>query len=82
MNLLMTLSGADIGEDTEMPTHLIGDVQPPDTVQGTLTMSVNGVDVETQVVRVDGTTYVTNPLTNKWMIDGTTPTQPREVQER
>ena len=32
-------------------------------------MSINGVDVETQVVRVDGTTYVTNPLTNKWMID-------------
>ena len=65
----MTLSGADIGEDTEMPMRFVGDVQPPDTVQGTLTLSVNGVDVETQVVSVDGTTYVTNPLTNKWMID-------------
>ena len=71
MDLLMTLSGADIGEDTEMPMHFVGDVQPPDTIQGTLTLSVDGVDVETQVVRVDGTTYVTNPLTKKWIIDNT-----------
>ncbi len=74
MNLLMVLSGADIGEDTEMPMHLVGDVQPPDTVQGTLTMSVNGVEVETQVVRVAGTTYVKNPLTDKWLIEPQTTT--------
>ena len=52
MEMLMTLSGQDIGEDMEIPIHYSGDVQPPDRMQGSMTMTTNDVEVETEVVVV------------------------------
>lgn len=74
MEMLMTLSGPDIGEDMEIPMHYSGDVQPPDRMQGKMTMTTNDVEVESEVVVVGDETYVKNPLTNKWQANPQTAT--------
>ena len=64
----MTLSGPEFGEDVTIPMRFQGDIVPPDSVQGAMTISVNDVDVETQVVMVGDQAYVLNPLTNQWQV--------------
>ncbi len=67
--MLMTLSGKDIAEGTEVLMHFTGDVQPPDRMGGAMATSVNNVAVETQVVVIGDTSYVKNPLTGRWLIN-------------
>ena len=50
MDMLMTLGGPDIGEDTEILVRFFGNVQRSGRMQGTMTMSANNIEVETQVV--------------------------------
>jgi len=69
MDMLMKLSGPNITDGTEIPMRFTGDVQPPDRMQGAMTMSANGVDSETQVIVMGGTSYFKNPLTNKWQLN-------------
>lgn len=68
MDMEMTMSGPDVGEDIPLTMRFQGDVVPPDNVQGAMTMSVNDVDVETQMVMIGDQIYVLNPLTNQWQI--------------
>jgi WD40 repeat protein len=68
MEMEMTLSGPEFGEDVTIPMRFQGDIVPPDSVQGAMTISVNDVDVETQVVMIGDQAYVLNPLTNQWQV--------------
>ena len=49
--------------------HFTGDVQPPDRLQGAMTTSTNNDEVETQVVVIGDTSYVKNPLTDRWVVN-------------
>lgn len=64
----MALSGPAFGQNVALPMRFAGDVLPPDAMQGTMSMTVNDMEVETQVIMVGGVNYVKNPLTGKWQI--------------
>ena len=74
MDMGMTLSGPDIGAEVEIAVRFTGDVVPPDSMQGTMTMTVNDAEVETQVVVIGQESYVLNPLTNEWQANPQTTT--------
>jgi tetratricopeptide (TPR) repeat protein len=74
MDMQMTLAGPDIGADMEIPMVFVGDVQLPDRMQGTMTVSVDDIDVETQVVVIGDESYVKNPLTDQWQLNPQTTT--------
>lgn len=68
MEMEMALSGPDLDEDVTIPMRFQGDIVPPDRIQGVMTLSINEVDVETQMVGIGDQVYVLNPLTNRWQI--------------
>jgi WD40 repeat protein len=65
----MKLSGPDIEEGTEIPMRFTGDFLSPDRTQGTITISINGVDTETKVIVMGDAIYAQNPLTGRWQVN-------------
>lgn len=68
LTMQMALSGPAFGQSVELPMRFTGDMLPPDAMQGTMSMTVNNLEVENQVIIVGGINYVKNPLTGKWQI--------------
>ncbi len=56
------------GMAIDVPMRLVGDFQAPDRTQGTLTVSIVLISIESQVISIGDTTYVTDPQSGEWNV--------------
>ena len=57
------------GLSLDVPVTFVGDVQAPDRVQGTLSMTLFGIlTIEYQVINIGDTTYQTDSQTGEWEV--------------
>jgi len=55
------------GEITmEIPITFSGDFQPPDRMQGTVSITMFGSTIEMETITIGETSYAVNPLTGEW----------------
>jgi hypothetical protein len=66
MDLQMTMT--EEGITVEIPMTFVGDYQPPDRMRGTVSMSVIGITIESEVITIGETSYVKNPTTGEWEV--------------
>jgi hypothetical protein len=66
MDLQISMGGE--GLEMEIPMTFEGVVQAPDMTAGTLSLSFLGISMESEMVSVGETTYMTNPETGEWEI--------------
>jgi len=52
----------------DVPLVFTGDFQQPDSMQAKMTMSVMGMTLDVDMIKVGETTYVTNPMTGEWEV--------------
>jgi hypothetical protein len=69
MDMLAKLSGPSFKEGAQIPMRFTGDFQSPDRTQGAMTVTVNGVDTETQVIVIGDASWVKDPLTDRWQVN-------------
>jgi WD40 repeat protein len=62
------LSGPGIEEGTEIPMRFTGVFLDPDRTQGTITISLDGTDTETQVIVLGDAIYAKNSMTGRWQV--------------
>ncbi|MBM3934054.1 MAG: LppX_LprAFG lipoprotein [SAR202 cluster bacterium] len=66
MAITMKVRSNDLTLD--IPVSLVGDFQAPDRSKGLLKIAFAFLNVESQVISVGGTTYITNPTTGAWEV--------------
>jgi hypothetical protein len=65
----MQMAMKEEGITVEMPMTFAMDVQPPDRTHGTVSISLLGVTIETEVISIGDTAYVKDPETGEWSIE-------------
>jgi hypothetical protein len=55
------------GIQLDMPMVFRGDIQSPDRMQGSLTMTVMGTTVETEVIAIGDQAWAKDPTTDQWI---------------
>jgi len=69
MSMVMTMSmPAALPAPVRIPVTMVGDVQPPDRSHATVSMNMQGLNIETEMVTISNTTYVKNPSTGEWLV--------------
>jgi hypothetical protein len=81
MDMQMAISSE--GFTFDMPILFEGDYQAPDRLQGMMSMSLMGTTIETEMITVGDTTYMTNPDTGEWekSVEPAAPFSPEEVAQ-
>jgi DNA-binding beta-propeller fold protein YncE len=64
MDMQISMGGEGLSMD--IPMIFEGDVQSPDMMAGTLTMSFLGINMESEMVTIGDMSYVTDPETGEW----------------
>lgn len=82
--MIIEMGMAMEGLTLEIPLSLIGDYQAPDRMHAVLTMNFLGSTMETEMITIGDTSYVTDPETGEWIqetADGTgiAPIDPGEL---
>lgn len=66
MDMQLTMGGE--GLSMEIPMSFEGDVQSPDKVAGTLSLSFLGISMDSEIITIGDTTYMTDPETGEWQV--------------
>jgi hypothetical protein len=66
MEMQMTMK--EEGVSIEMPITFVGDFQPPDRARGTMSLTIFGITIETEIITIGETTYTKNPETGQWEV--------------
>jgi hypothetical protein len=71
------------GLSMEVPLTYTGDIGSEDSMVALVTMTIMGITVETEMIQLEGTTYMTNPETGQWEVTETqvTPVDPTDFTD-
>lgn len=81
MVMTMTMPAAGLATPMRIPITLVGDFQPPDRSQATVTMEMQGTSIDVDMVTISNTTYVKDPTTGVWgsAAQSATPLSPEDL---
>jgi hypothetical protein len=83
LNGVLTVNVAAQDMKLDIPMTLAGDVQTPDRMQGSLTMSMMGSTIETEMIVIGNQAWAKDPTTGQWVASpqAQAPVGPRQFTE-